>query len=529
MKTNKNPMFYQYFDSLTKRHYYHNPITNERTWSPPENAELRDPKTKELILTRPVSKPEPEIREIITLGPHEPVKMPGIRKLSATAVERSDSLNSKRSMTRQSRKSTLYMSLNSISLTDSTSNSTVSTVPFYLPYSIVNDQKPFDSRHFAIEKFNTRTRGNFFQKKEIPPDELLIFDTDTSILPILKATPQTIAKLCVQIFNLVLEYCKQSPKAQPADMIEILMKENRLIDETYIILTKLTHNNPNQDHTRRVWELILCVSTFFPSSPDLQPLLRHTLATVSLGTNQSLSSIAKIAYIRFAARCDCGEIFPRQPPSWTNLIPTHPSADFFVFGAPLLELIYAQRRSAPKCTIPLFMHRFAHALFQSGAKEIEGTFRLPGNKVQVDLLVESINNGQEILNGVDLRDLASLFKRWLADMPEPIVPMGMYSDLVKALKEKTIMDFLKVLPRVNHDTLGYLVGFLQEFIQAEEVTRMGILPVSMIFGANVVRIVSNDPKVMKDMTEHGKQFMTFLLTNWDVSFIYPLPLEFIPV
>ena len=75
--------------------------------------------------------------------------------------------------------------------------------------------------------------------------------------------------------------------------------------------------------------------------------------------------------------------------------------------------------------------------------------------------------------------------------------------------------------------IGYLIGFLQEFIKAAEVTKMGIVPVSMIFGADVVRIVSNDQMVLKNMTNNGKKFMEYLLQNWDVSFIYPLPLDFI--
>ena len=290
---------------------------------------------------------------------------------------------------------------------------------------------------------------------------------------------------------------------------------------------KFIKNNPSEQDTQKVWDIILTICTFFPPSPDYQPFIRHIVATEALGTKPTINNIAKIAYIRLAARCDCGEIFPQQPKNWTNLIPTHVVQDSFVFGAPLLELIYAQRRSSPKCTIPLFMHHFCNALFTAGAHKVEGTFRLPGNKIQIDLMIDAIHNGKNVFRNAELNDLASLFKRWLADLPAPIVPMSMYNQLVDALDNNTIMDFIQTLPKVNHDTLGYLIGFLQEFIKAAEVTKMGIVPVSMIFGADVVRIVSNDQMVLKNMTNNGKKFMEYLLQNWDVSFIYPLPLDFI--
>ena len=510
--------YYRYFDKKSNRFYYHNPIINKRVWILPENIIVKDPKTKEILNN--IEKNNNIIEEIFNN------KVPP-RKNSTLPIQKpSDYMTLPRKLNRGTRKSTLLTSFNSININDN--NLSPLTIPIYLPSSIIEDQKPFDTRTFCTTKFNIRTKGSFFNKKEIPPEELLLFDTDTSILPILKSTPTNLTKICINLFNLILDYCKQLPKAQPSELIETLMKEKNLIDEIFIILIKLIHNNPNFDHVKRIWELILSVSTFFPTSIDIQKIIKHNLAVNALGTNQIISTIAKICYIRFFARCDCGEIFPKQKPIWTNLIPTHPYQDFFIFGAPLLELIYAQRRSAPKCTIPLFMHRFCYALFKAGAKENEGTFRLPGNKIQIDLLVEKIHNGQEDYEHTDLRDLASVFKRWLADLPEPIIPMALYNDLVNSLKNKTLMEFIKILPKVNHDTLGYLIGFLQEFVKAESITKMGIIPVSMIFGANVVRIVSNDPKKMKEMTDHGKSFMEFLLINWDVSFIYPLPTEFLP-
>ena len=534
MRKTKQTRFYVFTERKSGKQYFHDPISNTVTYFPPEGAIFVDSLTnKEIsidiqkILTEnnptPIAKVEnnAEVYQNVVSSP------PRRRQGRPERNQRTKSSASLSEMT--SRRSSVLISLGSSgSITGSNLVSSNSSLPIYLPQEIVKDSQSFDVRSFAQSHFNKRTRGSIFSKKEIPPDELLVFDTDSSVLPILKSTPNALKKKCEEIFHLVFEYCKQSPKAQPSVFVDMIFKDKALIDETYIILMKLIRNNPSEDDTKKVWDIILVMCTFFPPGHDLQPFVRHVVASEALGTKPTINSIAKIAYLRLAARCDCGEIFPLQPKNWTNLIPTHIVQDSFVFGAPLLELIYAQRRSSPKCTIPLFMHHFCNALFAAGAHKVEGTFRLPGNKVQIDLMVEAIHNGKNVFNSnAELNDLASLFKRWLADLPAPIVPMSMYNQLVEALNNKTLMDFVDTLPKVNHDTLGYLVGFLQQFIKSVDVTKMGIIPVSMIFGANVVRIVSDNADVMKKMTDDGKKFMAYLLEKWDVSFIYPLPVDFL--
>ncbi|EAY18281.1 RhoGAP domain containing protein [Trichomonas vaginalis G3] len=523
MRRSRTPRYYIFQDENTHQKYFHNAVTNEVTWNPPQDSIIIDPNTLKQIKFdfNSIQVPQEVYIQPTLQKPESKSGIGGFRKTSLPNLNQNTRLHRV-----SSRKSTLVKLSASASID---SNLLLQPeIPFYLPTSITSDSKPMDIRKFAVENFNTRYRGSIFNKKEIPPDELLVFDMDSSVCPILKSTPIALQKNCVEIFAFIIGYCKQLPKAQPSVFVEMVGKEKQLIDETFIYLLKFIHNNPNPENVFRIWDLILVICTFYPPSPQIQPLVRHYVATDALGTKSGINNVAKMSYIRLAARCDSGETFPMQPSSWINFIPTHPSQDYFIFGAPLLELVFAQRRSAPKCTIPLFMHRFIHELWNAGLDKMEGMFRLPGNKVQVDLMVEEINNGKDSCYvGAELNDLASLFKRWLADMPEPLVPMSLYNELVESIKNHTILDFVRKLPKVNHDTLGYLVGFLQEFVKASDVTNMGIVQCAMLFGANVVRIVSNDPMVMKASTEVGKEFMSYLITNWNTRFIYPLPVEFI--
>ncbi|EAY13021.1 RhoGAP domain containing protein [Trichomonas vaginalis G3] len=524
MRRNRQLRLYCYHDKNSDKDYFHNPITNEILWVPPADCVIINPET-----LQPMKLERHNLNREKSFENNEALQMlKNVKARNRQSLVHDKVRYRRTAASRSDRKSTIISSLKTIPRSMNQTDTSTEDVPFYMPKEIMRDRLSIDVRQFATMNFNQRTKGSLFSKKLIPPDNLLQYSTDSSVLPILKRTPEKLTKRCVDIFNLVFDYCKQKPQALPSTLVKMLINENNFIDETYIILIKLITNNPSNDDIKRVWDLILVVCTFFPPSIGFRPFVRHIVAAEALGTNNQTNAIAKMAYIRLAARCDCGEIFPEQPEQWTNLIPTHPITDFFIFGAPLLELIYAQRRTAPKCTVPIFMVDFIKELFEAGCNTMEGMFRLPGNQSQIKLMVDEIQAGQNVIKGAELADLASLFKKWLADLPEPVVPMSMYQDLTEAIRNQTILEFVETLPKVNHDTLGYLIGYLKEFIKHADVTKMSIIPVSMIFGANIVRIVSTDQYVLKEMTDNGKKFIQYLISNWDTSFIYPLPEDYIP-
>ncbi|EAY03281.1 RhoGAP domain containing protein [Trichomonas vaginalis G3] len=514
--------FYLYTEKGTDIKYFHCPITNEVVWRPPQDAEIFDPITCKKIyfdvtqITIPEKISKPPVVTDFEFIPSNSAN----RKSSLPNLIQNFNID-----IQKTRKSTLVR----LGCPNNPGNASSSSdsLPFYFPSSIKKDLLSIDIRKFATENFNTRFRGGFFSKKEIAPDELLVYDMDTSILPILKATPQLLQNKCVEMFNFIVNYCKQLPKFLPSHFVQQLFSELTLVDETYVYLLKLLRNNPNTDHIPKIWELILVISTFFPPSASIQPVVKHIIAENAMGTKAGINTIAKIAYIRLTARIESQEIFPMQPVHWIDLIPTHVSQDNFIFGAPLLELVFSQRRSSPKCTIPLFMHRYIHEMWKAGIQKMEGVFRFPGNKVQMDLMVEEINTGRDSYKDAEIMDMASVFKRWLAEIPDPIVPMAKYNKLKEAIKNKKIIEFVETLPKVNHDTLGYLTGFLKEFVKFESETKMGILQCGMLFGANVVRCSANDVNELKLCATLGKDFMCELIEKWDTSFIYPLPVEFI--
>jgi hypothetical protein len=81
------------------------------------------------------------------------------------------------------------------------------------------------------------------------------------------------------------------------------------------------------------------------------------------------------------------------------------------------------------------------------------------------------------------------------------------------------------LPKIYRDALAYLVGFLKELVLAEQKTKMGLVPVAMLFGLTLVRSGALDQSKMRALYDASRNFVIALIQSWDVSDIYPLSEE----
>ncbi|EFA81071.1 hypothetical protein PPL_05907 [Heterostelium album PN500] len=66
-----------------------------------------------------------------------------------------------------------------------------------------------------------------------------------------------------------------------------------------------------------------------------------------------------------------------------------------IFGAPLPELMIAQRKTHPELRIPLFLHNGFKYIIQYGL-QIEGIFRIAGTKERVKQLQMQLDRGEQI-------------------------------------------------------------------------------------------------------------------------------------
>lgn len=72
--------------------------------------------------------------------------------------------------------------------------------------------------------------------------------------------------------------------------------------------------------------------------------------------------------------------------------------------------------------------------------------------------------------------VASLFKLWLRELEEPLIPTALYNDALIASKDyRQVVEIVQKLPVYNRRVLVFVVSFVQMFIQETvvEKTKMG--------------------------------------------------------
>jgi hypothetical protein len=137
----------------------------------------------------------------------------------------------------------------------------------------------------------------------------------------------------------------------------------------------------------------------------------------------------------------------------------------------------------------------------------------------MDALALGIDLGQDMLRGASLAWAASLLRRWLGDLPEPLVTPDVYPRLqegaplwIRAVEAMTV---------VHRDALAYLIGFLKDVVLGGPRTDASLGNLAFIIGSNCVRVHSTDMKAVKEAGELAKSLFKCLIANWDVSDVYP--------
>lgn len=65
---------------------------------------------------------------------------------------------------------------------------------------------------------------------------------------------------------------------------------------------------------------------------------------------------------------------------------------------------------------------------------------------------------------------ASLFKLWLRELEEPLIPTALYNDALIASKDYAqVVEIVQKLPVYNRRVLVFVVGFVQMFMQEKVV------------------------------------------------------------
>jgi hypothetical protein len=368
-------------------------------------------------------------------------------------------------------------------------------------------------------------------RKAVPLDRLCVFQAEPITEPLLQAVDPKSEKLAVRCFKWILQYTGVDPVKNPGALAEKLLQSLTtpvLRDEVMFQLMKQTRENSSTPIRQKTWELFLIVVTLYPSTKKAEPYIANHFLK-SLGTtNKTIASLANFCLIRFSARCAVGK--PMEVPNYSicHTIPEEHQICHIQFGASIYEQLWNQHRFLRRFPIPMFLHRTSEILIGKGAEKVQGIFRLSGDMKRVQQIALEVNSGKDTITSGDVHVVASLFKKWFRDLPDAVVNAAAMEQLGVAFSTKRYIEFVEILPRAHRYVLTYLIGFLQQLVKAEPVTKMGAKNMAICFAPNIVRPESTEEAAVKRWMEIGTEFMVTLINAWDTSTLYPIRAEMFP-
>eukprot|EP00727_Mastigamoeba_balamuthi_P006351 m51a1_g2336 hypothetical protein (1030) ;mRNA; r:539990-543689 len=219
----------------------------------------------------------------------------------------------------------------------------------------------------------------------------------------------------------------------------------------------------------------------------------------------------------------------RRKSASTHSLPSsssqHPVA--MVGRAPpsLDETMERQKDDYPALDVPVFVVMLRDSLRRMDAYHSEGLFRIPGD--QQELVLYSQYFDQDTFRIIKARTtvhtLATLFKYYIREMPNPLIPTLQYERLVMVgpdLNPENVEALvLDQLPLNNRNLLVFLVGFLQELLPYSEVTKMGCENLAMVFAPCVLKCPADHPALLLQFYESAISIMSALIKHVPKSLV----------
>ncbi|XP_074784630.1 rho GTPase-activating protein 25 isoform X2 [Athene noctua] len=203
------------------------------------------------------------------------------------------------------------------------------------------------------------------------------------------------------------------------------------------------------------------------------------------------------------------------------------SSSGVVFGQRLAETM-AYEQKFGQHQVPILVQKCAEFIREHGVSE-EGIFRLPGQDNLVKQLRDAFDAGERpsFDRDTDVHTVASLFKLYLRELPEPVVPWMQYEDFLlcgqalDADERKGHQDLLKqlsLLPRDNYNLLSYICRFLHEIQLNSSVNKMSVDNLATVIGVNLIRPKIEDPAIIMRGTPQIQKVMTVMISDHEDLF-----------
>ncbi|XP_053319765.1 rho GTPase-activating protein 25 [Spea bombifrons] len=198
-----------------------------------------------------------------------------------------------------------------------------------------------------------------------------------------------------------------------------------------------------------------------------------------------------------------------------------------VFGQRLVDTI-AYEKKYGRHTVPILMEKCADFICEKGLNE-EGIFRLPGQDNLVKQLKEAFDAGERpsFSKDTDVHTVASLFKLYLRELPEPVVPWSQYDDFLsceekinndKDQGQEELKKHILLLPKENYNLLCFICRFLFEVQKHSSINKMSVDNLAMVIGVNLLRPKIEEPVALMRSAPQIQKLMTVMISQHEEFF-----------
>eukprot|EP00299_Pterocystis_sp_00344_P019878 c9826_g1_i1.p1 GENE.c9826_g1_i1~~c9826_g1_i1.p1 ORF type:complete len:245 (-),score=40.44 c9826_g1_i1:113-847(-) len=165
--------------------------------------------------------------------------------------------------------------------------------------------------------------------------------------------------------------------------------------------------------------------------------------------------------------------------------PFREGADPKVFGVAIQDLILDDN-------VPRILRALVDQLFLTKAEQVEGIFRIPGNKQEVEKEKSRIDSGAHELWSEDPNVVGSLLKLWFRELPTQLIPATYaeeclsVSNLAREQRGARAVEILSRIPEPNRSTCKFLIHTLQRISAQSETNKMNNKNLAMVFAPSLL-------------------------------------------
>ncbi|KAJ1977544.1 GTPase activating protein (GAP) for Rho1p [Dimargaris xerosporica] len=225
-----------------------------------------------------------------------------------------------------------------------------------------------------------------------------------------------------------------------------------------------------------------------------------------------------------------------QPYDSPTTVFSVPLSDSIQYAGAQVDLRFGDRA---KVTLPLLLVLCAQHLSEKGT-ETRGLFRISGSVKRIENLQAVFDDGPDYGATVDwsrytVHDVASIFRRYLTLLPEPVIPVRCYYNFREVLEvlpdvplAEQISEFrmqIDCLPEAERAVLLYVVSFLGYFSRFAEKTLMDGPNLAAIFQPGL--LVHPMHTLSPEEYKRSQKVVEFLIVHHE-NFVAPFP-TFVPL